>query len=98
MIRFGKKAFKEWLSSKDPNDIVGYAGSGCDCPIATFYKEVMRADNIQVGEYWIDWVNRNGVERERETPTWAKHFIDRVDVTFKNHVKAYRALDQLRGL
>lgn len=97
-MRFGKKAFKAWLQSKDPNDIVGYPGMGCDCPIAMFYKEKMGATAVTVSEYYIEWRKGDEVSNERDVPMWAVWFIERVDNTFAHTIKAYRALHLLKGL
>lgn len=96
-MRFGYKAFKAWLESKKPDEVVGYPGLGSQCPVACFYKQQMKAADVAVGDYAITWTNENGKFNERETPIWTMRFVKNVDRTYAHSITAGRALRLLKG-
>lgn len=83
-----KKAFRNWLESKNPDDFAGFAAQSNSCPIANFYADVFNYNIfyvedgeihhfVRVGKYY--W---NEVEYSHKLPEWAKKFIIRLDDSF----------------
>lgn len=88
-----RQAFKEWLQSKNPTDVIGFKESATSCPIATFLREKT--------EYIDATVERDSILVSRPIKQsfrllwWQENFIERADGSYDDEITAGRALDML---
>ena len=68
------EAFRRWLHTKKPLEIVGEKGSA-RCPLARFLRSHRPEDRCEVGRnhFWICW------GRPSELPAWASDFVHAAD-------------------
>lgn len=72
--------FKEWLSSKPAQEIVGISYNSCRCPLASFLKEQCNIQHIQVRRDRIKFFDPVGDHWQwTKLPRWAQEFVDLVD-------------------
>lgn len=78
MYKITRKSFGDWLSKFNDDDVVGYVGLSCDCPIAEFYKQVydLRAD---VSTKRVLYFNRREQAVRVALPQWGTRFVEYVD-------------------
>lgn len=69
-----KNDFRNWLESKDNDEIIGRAFHCKECPVANFYREILRTEYVFVsfGSMKID-------DESYDLPNWATSFIEEVD-------------------
>lgn len=67
-------AFREWLNTKKPLEIVGEKGSD-SCPLARFLRSRRPDTRCQVGQnhFWVAWGRPAGL------PAWASAFVFAAD-------------------
>ena len=98
-MKLTKKAFRDWLKSKQEDEIVGFRLSGCG-PLM-FYL------TISTGKPWdVDEVSAVSDDVEIPLPPWAAVFEDRIyngdgddgsdESVNSNHVTAWEALEALK--
>jgi hypothetical protein len=90
-MRLTRKAFREWLESKQPAEGVGYAVSAEECPIANFHRDLHPDSRVEV---YLDYIKVNG--KRRPHTEWSKAFVEKVDrYGYRVVVTARMALDLL---
>lgn len=80
-ILAGPEHFTRYLSSLDPDHVVGYAGSSQHCPLATYLHD-MGYDNHAVLGIVVATVPDDPTKLSRmvtNMPHWATRFVDGVD-------------------
>ena len=89
-----REGFREWLLSKDEEEVVGYQCVSIMCPIAAYIGSVTE-DVVSVGiqEYFM------GECSNKKSPKWVSTFVCLIDIARGGPaVKAGSALDILDGI
>lgn len=94
-----REAFKAWLESKEPDDIVGFCGSVYKCPVAEYVRASTGAHYVKVAYDWATIKQRKFYPPRAKgfvPPKWASEFASTVDDEATSRgITARRALEIL---
>ena len=92
MRQLRRKAFQEWLESKDADEIVGQCRRTELCPIAMHLRALGDKRTM------VSDIDRSDFIERRLLSNWAKKFVKRVDAIDSAEISAERALKILESI